>query len=176
MNLNSRFGASSAVRVIADVPIILLSALSGDVNIVRGLENGADDYVTKPFNFVELLARIRASLRRYKRQITSDSLVSIDERLIVDRALCQAIVDGKEVALSATEFKLLSCFLDNAGRVLTHQSLMTQVWGWEYAEQIDYLKVYIHNIRKKIEKDPRRPSYILTERGLGYRFEMPGLH
>jgi two-component system KDP operon response regulator KdpE len=155
------------IRELSDVPIILLTALAGDLNIVRGLENGADDYVAKPFSSAELLARVRASLRRYRRQFTSDVLVRIDDFLSVDRAA---------VDLSPTEFKLLTCFLDNAGRVLTHQSLLTQVWGWEYVEQTDYLKVYIHNIRKKIEKDAKRPSYILTERGLGYRFEMPRRH
>ena len=163
------------IRELSDVPIILLSALSGDSNVVRGLENGADDYVAKPFSFAELLARIRASLRRYERHTTSASEVIVDDRLIVDLARYRAIVDGKEVNLSATEFKLLACFLENAGRVLTHQSLLTQVWGWEYADQTDYLKVYIHSLRKKIEQDTRRPSYILTERGLGYRFEMSGL-
>jgi two-component system KDP operon response regulator KdpE len=166
----------SRIRELSDVPIILLTALSGDSNIVRGLESGADDYVSKPFSFVELFARIRASLRRYQRCTTSASVVRVDDRLIVDRARCQAIVDERAVDLSATEFKLLAFLLDNADRVLTHRSLLTQVWGWEYADQIDYLKVYIHNLRKKIEKDIRRPSYILTERGLGYRFVMPDLY
>ena len=100
-------------------------------------------------------------------------MTRIDDRLAVDRESCQAIVDGQKVGLSPTEFRILSCFVDNVGRVLTHQSLLTQVWGWEYADETDYLKVYIHNLRKKIEKDPRNPRYILTERGLGYRFQIP---
>jgi two-component system KDP operon response regulator KdpE len=164
------------IRELSDVPIILLTALSGDLNLVRGLEMGADDYVIKPFSLIELSARIRSRLRRCKHHNTLSTRVRVDEHLIVDRALCQAVVDGKAVDLSPTEFKLLVCFLENTGRILTHQSLLTQVWGWEYAEQIDYLKVYVHNLRKKIEKDPRRPSYILTERGMGYRFQMPGFH
>ncbi len=83
------------------------------------------------------------------------------------------IVDGQRVELSATEFRILGCLLDNAGRIVTHQSLLTQVWGWEYADEVDYVKVYIYHLRKKIEKDSRQPRYILTERGLGYRFQIP---
>lgn len=161
------------IRELSDVPIIVLTAVGGELNVVRGLELGADDYITKPFSLVELMARVRAALRRYKYPITENCMTQVDERLQVDGKRCQAVVDGETVTLSPKEFKLLSCFLDNAGRVLTHQSLLTQVWGWEYAEETDYLKVYVHHLRKKIEEDPRRPSYILTERGLGYRFQMP---
>ncbi len=168
--------ACRRIRELTDVPIILLTALGGDENTVRGLEMGADDYIVKPFSFVELSARIRAALRRYKHPYGSGPLVQVDDRLIIDRASRQVVVDGNPIELSTTEFKVLACFLDNAGRILTHQSLLTQVWGWEYSDQTDYLKVYVHNLRKKIERDPRKPCYILTERGLGYRFQMPALH
>jgi DNA-binding response OmpR family regulator len=161
------------IREYSDAPIIMLTALGADGDKVRGLELGADDYVTKPFSLSELIARVRAALRRSNYPYTENLLVRVDERLIIDRARCLAIVDDQRVELSPTEYRILSCFLDNAGRVLTHQSLLTQVWGWEYADETDYLKVYIHHLRKKIERDPRQPSYILTERGLGYRFQVP---
>jgi two-component system KDP operon response regulator KdpE len=121
-----------------------------------------------------LLARIQAALRRRKYLITEQERVEIDDRLVLDRSRCQVLMDGQVVDLSATEFKLLACFVDNANRILTHRSLLTQVWGWEYADEKDYVKVYVSRLRAKIEPDPDRPRYILTERGLGYRFQVPG--
>ncbi|MGD8624953.1 MAG: response regulator transcription factor, partial [Anaerolineae bacterium] len=147
--------------------------LHKELDIVRGLELGADDYVTKPFSLMELAARIRATLRRRKPPSSTNGSTRVDGRLRLDRSSCQIVVDGETQDLSPIEFKILSCFLDNAGRILTHRNLLSQVWGWEYTDQTDYLKVYIHHLRKKIEKDPSRPSYILTERGLGYRFQVP---
>jgi two-component system KDP operon response regulator KdpE len=161
------------IRESSDVPIIMLTALGADQEKVRGLNLGADDYLTKPFSLAELVARVQAALRRYKYPLTQDSLTPIDNRLVIDRARRLAVVDGQRVELSPTEYRILNCFLDNPDRVLTHQSLLTQVWGWEYADETDYLKVYIHHLRKKIERNPRRPNYILTERGLGYRFQIP---
>jgi len=163
------------IRELSDVPIIMLTALGQDLDKVRGLELGADDYITKPFSLMELSARIRAALRRYKYPRPVQRLEQIDDHLVIDRARRRAVVDGEMVDLSATEYKVLACLLDHAGCILTHQSLLTQVWGWEYADETDYLKVYIHHLRKKIEKNPKRPSYIVTERGLGYRFQMPYL-
>lgn len=161
------------IRGFSEAPIIMLTAMVRDVDKVRGLELGADDYVTKPFSQVELVARIRAALRRYRRTATVDQVTKVDDRLAVDRTRRQVLIDGQPLELSAIEFKLLSCFIDNVGRILTHQSLLTQVWGWEYTEEVAYLKVYVHHLRKKIEQDPNRPKYILTERGLGYRFQIP---
>jgi two-component system KDP operon response regulator KdpE len=161
------------VREISDAPIIMLTAKGEVLDRVRGLELGADDYVVKPFNSMELLARVRAALRRRDYPLTEQCTVQVDDRLVIDRTHREVLVDGQSVELSTTEFRLLSCLVDNAGRISTHQSLLTQVWGWEYAEETDYLKVYIHHLRKKIEPDPSRPSYILTERGKGYRFQMP---
>jgi two-component system KDP operon response regulator KdpE len=163
--------ACRRIREHSDIPIIILSALTEDRDKVRGLELGADDYVTKPFSSIELVARIRAALRRRRYPATTDSMVRIDDRLVVDLAQNRVIVDGQYVELSPIEHRILHCFLDHTGCVLTHQSLLTQVWGWEYTEQTDYLKVYIHHLRKKIEKNPRKPRYILTVRGLGYRFQ-----
>jgi len=161
-------------REISDVPIIMLTCRTDEMDIVRGLELGADDYVTKPFSTMELLARIRAALRRGSQPIAGKAIVHIDDRLVIDRTRREVLVDGRSVELSATEYRLLTCFLDNVNRILTHQSLLTQVWGWEYVEQTDYVKVYVHHLRQKIEQDPKRPRYILTERGLGYRFQVPG--
>jgi len=165
--------ACRRIREVSDVPIIMLTAASGDVTVARALEMGADDYITKPFSMMELLARVRAALRRYRQPFLAGPMVQVDDYLTVNLARRQVIVGGKTIELSAIEHKILACFLDDADRVLTHKSLLTQVWGWEYANHTDYLKVYIHNLRKKIEKDPQHPAYILTERGLGYRFQIP---
>ncbi len=161
------------VREYSDIPIIILSALETVDHKVRGLALGADDYVTKPFSPKELVARIGAALRRYGYPLAESLTVEVDNHLVVDRARRRVAADGRWIKLSPTEYRILNCFLDNVGRILTHQSLLTQVWGWEYAEETDYLKVYIHHLRKKIERDPREPCYILTERGLGYRFQVP---
>ena len=161
------------IRDCSDVPIIMLTALSTTQDKVRGLELGADDYITKPFSNSELIARVHAALRRGGSPLVADYTVRIDDRLCLDRARCKVIVDGRNVALSPLEYKILDCFVDNANRILTHQSLLTQVWGWEYADEADYLKVYVCNLRKKIEPDPRKPRYIVTERGLGYSFQAP---
>ena len=159
------------IRQYSDVPIIMLTALGQETDKVRGLELGADDYVTKPFSLAELVARVRAALRRGAQPLAANVTVQIDERLMVDRAKRQVVVNGQKTELSPTEFRILDCFLDNLGRILTHQSLLTQVWGWEYLDETDYLKVYIHHLRKKIEENPSKPRYIVTERGLGYRFQ-----
>lgn len=161
------------IREYSDVPIIMLTARGQEMDKVRGLELGADDYVTKPFSLAEVIARVRAALRRGRQPLSDTMTVQIDERLTVDRAQRQVIVNGERTELSPTEFRVLDCFLDNQGRILTHQSLLTQVWGWEYIDETDYLKVYIHHLRKKIEQNPGKPCYIVTERGLGYRFQSP---
>ena len=162
------------IREFSDVPIIILSALGREQEVIRGLELGADDYITKPFRLGEMKARMRANLRRTRSPLAAEATVRVDERLAVDRATHSLIVDRQTVRLSATEYKLLSCFLENPGRVLTQQNLLSQVWGWEYMDQTDYLKVYVHRLRRKIEQEADEPRYILTERGFGYRFQFPG--
>ncbi|HSJ52317.1 MAG TPA: response regulator transcription factor [Anaerolineae bacterium] len=162
------------IREFSDVPIIILSALGREQEVIRGLELGADDYITKPFKLGEVKARMRASLRRCRRPLPAEAVVRIDERLAVDRVTHSLIVGRETVRLSATEYKLLSYFLDNPGRILTQQNLLSQVWGWEYMDQTDYLKVYVHRLRRKIEEEANEPRYILTERGFGYRFQVPG--
>jgi two-component system KDP operon response regulator KdpE len=161
------------IRDWSDVPIIMLTAKNAAVDKVRGLDLGADDYLTKPFNMAEFSARVRAALRRTQRPLAETAMVRVDDRLTVDQARRRVIVDGRRVELSPLEYKILSCLLDNPDRVLTHRSLLTQVWGWEYMDETNYLKVYIHHLRQKIEQDPQKPRYILTERGLGYRFRVP---
>lgn len=162
------------IREFSDVPIIIISALGREQDVIRGLELGADDYITKPFRMGEIKARMRANLRRCQRPFSAEPVVHIDDRLAVDRLTHSLIVDRQTVRLSATEYKLLSYFLDNPGRILTQQNLLSQVWGWEYMDQTDYLKVYVHRLRRKIEEEANEPRYILTERGFGYRFQVPG--
>jgi DNA-binding response OmpR family regulator len=162
-----------SIRKMTNAPVLMLTALDGDANKIRGLDLGADDYVTKPFSLNELTARIRALLRRSNYPVPRDGMFWIDDRLAFDRRTFQLLVDGDPVALSPKECGLLTCFLDNIGRVLTHEYLLSQVWGWEYTGEVSYLKVYVHSLRKKIEIDLAHPRYLLTERGLGYRFDVP---
>lgn len=159
------------IRRFSTVPIIVVSCVEDEPSKVRALDLGADDFVTKPFGASELLARMRAVLRYPRHRLAHDSLHRVDERLAVDLSRCVAWVDGHEITLSQTELRLLTCFLENPNRILTHQALLTQVWGWEYSDQTEYVKVFVHHLRQKIEADPRHPQYIITERGLGYRFE-----
>lgn len=167
--------ACREIRQVSDVPIILVCG-QGDVTArVRGLELGADAVLSRPVSARELAAQVRATLRRGRGPIEPERVVHVDERLCVDRARGEVRIGGRRVELSPIEFKLLSCFVDQPGRLLAHHSLLTQVWGWEYANESGYLKVYIHNLRKKIEPDPAAPRYIITERGLGYRFQAPAL-
>jgi two-component system KDP operon response regulator KdpE len=160
------------IRECTNAPIIMLTAMGTDESKVHGLSLGADDYVTKPFGMAELVARVGAALRRYRYPLTKCMMVKVGDHFVLDRAHGHVRVDGRRVELTPIEHRILTCFLDNPDRVLTHQSLLTQVWGWEYMDDVDYLKVYIHHLRKKIERDPQRPRYILTERGLGYRFRI----
>jgi len=161
------------IRRFSDVPVIMVTVREDEVDKVRGLELGADDYITKPFGHLELLARIRAVLRRaqswplvYEEPFTCDDLR-------VDFATREVTVAGKPLSLTNIEYNLLYHLVRNAGRVLTHEMLLTRVWGREYVDEIDYLRVYIGRLRSKLEPDPARPRYIFTERGLGYRFRKP---
>jgi DNA-binding response OmpR family regulator len=162
-----------SIREMSNVPIIMLTGRRDEADKVHGLQLGADDYVTKPFSTLELLARIQTVLRRSSQPNTPDHIVRVDKRLAIDRLRRQVFVDGQAVALSAIEFRLLTYFLDQPNCILPHQNLLTEVWGWEYAEETNYLKVYIHRLRSKIEQDPQDPCYLLTERGQGYCFQIP---
>jgi len=164
------FQVLKQIRLFSDVPVIMVTVRDSELEKVRGLELGADDYITKPFSHLELLARVRAVLRRARGlPLTHEEpFTSGDIRVDFDRR--KVTVRGKEVPLTSTEYRLLYYLVRNAGRVLTHEDLLAHVWGREYTDEINYLKVYISRLRAKLEKDPRNPQYILTEHGVGYWF------
>jgi two-component system KDP operon response regulator KdpE len=158
------------LREISDVPIVMLTARGMEADVVKGLELGADDYIVKPFGTKVLLARIHALLRRTDASATKKPPIYSDGELTVDFVKRMVTVRSERVDLTPTEFKLLSNFVQNEGRVLPHSYLLTQVWGPEYVDEVNYLKLYVRYLRQKIEKDPSNPDYILTEWGVGYRF------
>jgi two-component system KDP operon response regulator KdpE len=160
------------LRRISDVPIIFVTVLNREEEIVRGLDCGALDYVTKTFSPQVLLARARAALRRGAVASVSEQPTPYqDGYLTVDLARRRVFVDGESVQLTATEYRLLAYLLENAGRVLTYRQILEQVWGWEYRDCVDYVHVYVCRLRQKLERNPGSPVYLLTERGVGYRFE-----
>lgn len=159
------------IREISTVPVIMLTAKGEEEDRVRGLEGGADDYITKPFSPRELVSRVRAVLRRTEMTgISTHGLIEVDDRLKIDFARREVWVDGKLVQLRPTEYRLLYHLVKNAGWVITHDQILTKVWGYEYRDEPHYVRLYINYLRKKLEKDPTNPKYILTERGIGYRF------
>ncbi|MDX1616021.1 MAG: response regulator transcription factor [Candidatus Promineifilaceae bacterium] len=165
------FEALRLLREISTVPVILLTVKSDEEDRVRGLELGADDYVTKPFSPRELVSRVNAVLRRAAWPApTPRTVLEIDDRLAVDFNRHQVIVEGERIDLRPTEYRLLSHLIQNAGWVVPHETLLGKVWGYEYRDETHYLRLYINYLRKKIEEDPSDPQYILTERGVGYRF------
>jgi len=152
------------------IPIIVLSARQQEGDKVLALDAGADDYLTKPFGVAELLARLRVALRHASRSASAaDSPVFEVGDLHVDLALRQVFVAGAEVHLTPIEFKLLATLVQHAGKVLTHRQLLREVWGPGYAEESHYLRVFVAQLRRKIEADPARPRYLITEPGVGYR-------
>jgi len=163
------------LRLVSQVPIIVLSVKGEEKTKVEALDAGADDFVTKPFSMEELLARVRATLRRAPAPSNEDTdsavLASGDFRLDIETR--KVIVLGKELHLTPKEFELLAHLMRHAGKVLTHRKLLTAIWGANYSEQTEYLRVFIGQLRKKIEPDPGSPRYILTEPWIGYRFD-PG--
>jgi two-component system KDP operon response regulator KdpE len=161
------------IRDISDVPIIMLTAgEKTEDDVVRGLDCGADDYVIKPVGSKELVARMRAVMRRAELPSfwEGDGVTYSDDFLGVDIARRKVVVNGKRVRLTPMEFRLLALLVQNAGRVLTHQQLLEKVWGWEYINDLDYIRIYVWHLRQKIEPDPSQPKYILTEPGVGYYF------
>ncbi len=164
------FEVCQEIRRISDVPIVMVSARDSEVDKVRGLEMGADDYITKPFSHLELLARVRAVLRRYQNQLPAVGETFESGDLRVDYASRQVTVCDKLVRLTPTEYSLLFHLTRNAGRVLPHHTLLAKVWGREYTDEIDYLKVYIRRLRQKLEGDPENIGQIISERGVGYKF------
>lgn len=148
-------------------PVIILSAQSAEEDIVMSLDSGANDYLIKPFRTNELLARIRTSLRGSALEFFK---VSANSELEIDLGMRQVKKNNELLKLTATEYDLLALFAKNEGRVLTHRFLLHEVWGPTYADQSQYLRVFIGQLRKKIENEPNHPKYILTESGVGYRF------
>jgi two-component system KDP operon response regulator KdpE len=148
-------------------PVIILSVIKNEDDIIRALDNGANDYLSKPFRTGELLARIRSALRG---SIPDDEPVLTFEQLQIDLAARTVRKNGITVKLTSTEYNLLTLLVKNEGKVLTHQYLLRAIWGPGYINQSQYLRVFIAQIRRKIEDDPNRPEYLLTESGVGYRF------
>jgi DNA-binding response OmpR family regulator len=161
------------IRDISRVPIIMILSATNELDRVRALQMGADDYLTKPISRLESIARIEAVLRRANHPSTFADSLRIDDHLSIDRGRRDAYVEGRPANLTPKEYNLLVCLVDNAGRICTVWHLLNDVWGWEYTNEINYVKVRIHHLRKKIEPDPARPRYILTQRGKGYLFQMP---
>jgi DNA-binding response OmpR family regulator len=158
------------IREFSGVPIIMLTARGEDEDKVKGLRLGADDYLTKPFNLSELLARVEAVLRRAQPAEEGKPRVYTCDDIVVDLNRRRVTVKGVEVSLTLTEYKLLYELVTHAGRVLLHRELLTKVWGAEYQEENDYLRAYIRHLRRKIEADPHRPKYIISKPGIGYLF------
>ena len=159
------------LREISTVPVILLTVKADEEDRIQGLELGADDYITKPFSPRELNSRVNAVMRRAEWPAPPPrTILKIDERLSVDFNRHQVIVEGERIDLRPTEYRLLNHLIQNAGWVVPHETLLAKVWGYEYRDETHYLRLYINYLRKKIEQDPSDPQYILTERGVGYRF------
>jgi two-component system KDP operon response regulator KdpE len=166
----SGFEVLKELRRFSDVPVIVLTAKENEIDKVMGLNLGADDYITKPFGHLELVARVKAVLRRGQGLPLSHELPFTSGAIHIDFERRQVSVDAEPVSLTGTEYRLLYHLVRNAGQVMTHEALLARVWGREYTDEIDYLKVYISRLRNKLEQDPRNPEYILTEYGVGYWF------
>jgi two-component system KDP operon response regulator KdpE len=165
------FEVLKEIRDFSPVPVIMLTVKGEEEDRVRGLDLGADDYITKPFSPRELVSRIKAVLRRAEAAMpASQGLVVIDEDLQIDFDQREVIVRGNRVKLRPTEYRLLYHLVNNAGWVMTHEMLLSKVWGHEYRDDHQLLRLYITYLRQKIEPDPSNPKYILTEHGIGYRF------
>lgn len=166
------FEALQLIRETSTVPVIMLTAKGEEDDRVKGLELGADDYVTKPFSPRELVSRVRAVLRRTESANSAGEggQINVDEHLKLDFGRREVKLDGELIKLRPTEYRLLYHLVQNAGWVLTYDQILAKVWGYEYRDEPHYVRLYINYLRQKLEKDPANPIYILTERGVGYRF------
>lgn len=160
------------IRQISIVPIIILTALGEESDKVKAFDLGADDYLTKPFGIGELLSRVKAVLRRARWSEAQPEQENIEcHDIAADLVRHKITASGKELDLTPTEFNLLVYLMRNAGKTLSHRAILQNVWGPEYGDEAEYLRVYMGKLRQKVEKEPLKPRYILTERGIGYRFE-----
>ncbi|MEX1022857.1 MAG: response regulator transcription factor [Dehalococcoidia bacterium] len=165
------FQVLAGIRAVSDVPVVMLTARHEEVDKVKGLELGADDYVTKPFSHIELLARVRAVLRRTESQVPANEGPPFEGGpLRIDYGSREVLVDGSEVRLTPIEYGLLYHLTRNENRVLTFRTLLAKVWGREYMDETDYLKVHIQHLRRKLGDDPHQDPMIVNERGVGYKF------
>jgi two-component system KDP operon response regulator KdpE len=162
------------IREVSDMPIIMFTGKrNSEDDIVRGLECGADEYLSKPVGNRELLARVKAVLRRAEKPSSKNErkkVIFTNDYLTIDVAERKVIVNGERLKLTPREFRLLALLVENAGRILSHQQVLESVWGWEYIDDVDYVRIYVSHLRQKIEPDPSQPRYILTEPGVGYYF------
>jgi two-component system KDP operon response regulator KdpE len=156
---------------VSSVPVLMLTVRAEESDRIRGLEIGADDYMTKPYSPRELVTRIKALLRRsFTPSQARKTRIVVDDDLTIDFGKHEVLVRGRKVTLRPTEYRLLYHLVNNAGRLMTHETLLSKVWGPEYRDEGHYLRLYITYLRQKLERDPAHPRYILTERGVGYRF------
>jgi len=164
----------SRIREVTDIPIIMLTGQrNSEDDVVRGLEYGADEYLSKPVGNRELVARVKAALRRAESPPNPDGKKKIlfsDDYLTVDVPERKVAVNGERLKLTPREFRLLALLVENANHVLSHQQVLENVWGWEYIDDVDYVRIYVSHLRQKIEPDLSQPRYILTEPGVGYYF------
>jgi len=160
------------IRAVSNVPVIMLTVRNEESDRIRGLEIGADDYISKsPFSPRELLTRVKALLRRtFTPSPARKTTIVVDKDLTIDFSKREVWVRSEKVTLRPTEYRLLYHLVNNAGRLMTHETLLSRVWGHEYRDESHYLRLYITYLRQKLERDPAHPKYILTERGVGYRF------
>jgi len=165
----------SRIREVSDVPIVMLTGKQkSEEDVVRGLDYGADEYLIKPIGNKELVARVKAVLRRAELPPITEAKPKItysDPYLTVDIEERKITVNGERIRLTPMEFRLFAALVENAGRVLTHKQLLEKVWGWEYTDDLDYVRIYISHLRQKLEPNPSQPRYIITEPGVGYYFQ-----
>ncbi len=178
MNMPGMGGMAACrhMRAASEVPIIVLSVRDSERDKIAALDAGADDYITKPFSVNELMARIRANLRRLPSQAEQLQAIVISDELTVDPSARQVTAHGQTVRLTPKEFDLLQYLLANANKPIAHRKLLQTLWGPEYGEEVEYLRVFVSQLRKKIEANPAQPRYIVTEPWIGYRFAWPAKH